>query len=251
VLSWHTYDLLEIEYQYASVFLYSLGMQAVVDRSCRNNPDDPNASSRAIGNWILNFATPTDLRLINTVIQGSCKLIQSAIHLAERGSLPYCPTRVITRVIGVSVFLLKALGLGVERAVFNKSLDQLEHVVQAIRSSTWDDLDLAKRYADVLHNHIYQLKNGSGTRGSQQETPIAEQSHDDALAERGTSNESGDIFGNIHVPDDWPDSLAFLDASLAPFGIATDESSGLVGLGDSDWSLLWNIPSFYMPSFPP
>ncbi|KAF5701105.1 ARO80-positive transcription regulator of ARO9 ARO10 [Fusarium mundagurra] len=251
VLSWHTYDLLEIEYQYATVFLHSLGMQAVVDRSCRTNPDDPNAANRATGNWILNFATPTDLRFINTVIQGSCELMQSAIHLAERGSLQYCPTRVITRVIGVSVFLLKALGLGVERAVFNKSLDRLEHVVRTIRHSTWDDLDLAKRYADVLHHHIYQLKNGSGTRGSHQESSIVEQRPGDALTERGTSYESSDLFGNIHVSDDWPDSLAFLDASLAPFGIATDESSGLAGLGDSDWSLLWNIPSFYTPLFPP
>ncbi|KAI1009440.1 hypothetical protein LB504_002944 [Fusarium proliferatum] len=251
VLSWLSLHLLEIEHQYATVFLHSLGMQAVVDRSCRNNPNDSNAPNRATGNWILNFATPTDLRFINVVIHGSCELMQSAIQLAARGSLQYCPTRVITRVIGVSVFLLKALGLGVERAVFNKSLDQLEHVVQVIRHSTWDDLDLAKRYADVLHHHIDQLRNGSGTRGSQQETPVAEQRQGDALDEQGPSYDSRDMFGDIHVPDDWPDSLAFLDASLAPFGIATDESSGIAGMGDSDWSLLWNIPSFYTPSFPP
>ncbi|KAF5621716.1 positive transcription regulator of ARO9 and ARO10 [Fusarium sp. NRRL 25303] len=251
VLSWLTLRLLEIEYQYATVFLHSLAMQAVVDRSCRNNANEPNATNRATGNWILNFATPTDLRFINVVIQGSCELMQSAIQLAARGSLQYCPTRVITRVIGVSVFLLKALGLGVERAVFTKSLDQLEHVVQAIRHSTWDDLDLAKRYADVLHHHIYQLRSGSGTRGSQQETLVVEQRQGDALDEQGPSYDSRDMFGDIHVPDDWPDSLAFLDASLAPFGIATDESSGIAGTGDSDWSLLWNIPSFYTPSFPP
>jgi hypothetical protein len=251
--SQHARELLAIEYQYSRIFLNSLGMQAAVDRSAdfltRGHDTTSSSDHQTPSTWFRNFAASTDLQFVLEVIDGGCQILQSAIRLADTGTLRYCPTRVIVRVIAASVFLVKALGLGVERTRLEASLDYLQRGIEALRNSTWDDVELASRYAAVLALHLEEYKRKFVLKPCRQgveatdpnscavsvvDEPIANGNDDASLVDM-------QVFQN---PQDW---LSIpLDISMAPFGahIDEDECAGLVGLEEGDWSFLWNLPSF-------
>lgn len=254
--SQHAHELLTIEYQYCRIFLNSLGMQAAVDRSAdlftRGHDTTTSSSEESSSTWFRNFATLMDLQFVVEVIDGACQILQSAIHLADTGTLRYCPTRVIMRVITASVFLVKALGLGVERTRLEASLNYLQRGIEALRNSTWDDVELASRYAAVLDLHLEKYKRHFVMKPRRQDPgAAATEPKLDAIsvvANEPVANGEDDaglmdiqVFQN---PQDW---LSIpLDVSMAPFGVHTDEDecTGLVGLEEGDWSFLWNLPSF-------
>lgn len=219
-------------------------MQAIVDRSAMNMGNNTSPSNRVSATWMQSFATSADLRFVVEVIEGGCQIIQSAVRLANTGTLQYCPTRVITRVIAASVFLLKALGLGVERARLETSLSQLQDGIEALRKSTRDDLELASRYAAVLDDHIEQYRKSFVTQASRQDS-FAELHPTTAPNEAPVSDVGEFNFIGIQAfqnPQEWLSMP--LDISMAPFGVATDEGPETDGLYDGDWSLLWNLPLF-------
>ncbi|KAJ4211709.1 hypothetical protein NW759_012311 [Fusarium solani] len=236
----HTYELLAIEYQYHNVFLNSLGMQAIADRLTDAVSKTQESTDRHSPTWIQSFATTADLQFVMRVIDGCGQILQSTVRLAEKEKLRYCPTRVTRRVIAASVFLLKALGLGVKQAQLETSLDFLQGGIEALRGSTWDDLELASRYAAVLEVHVERYKHNFVKTTFQQGT---EQSMTAGL-DRLLANEGRDLdmvdMQAFQNPEDWL-SVPW-DMSMAPFGVATDESTGMIGLDDGDWSFLWNLP---------
>ncbi|UPK89181.1 hypothetical protein LCI18_000116 [Fusarium solani-melongenae] len=241
-LSEDAYELLAIEYQYQSIFLNSLGMQAIADRltDALSNAQESIDQSSSI--WMQSFATATDLEFVTRVMDGGCQLLQSAIRLADKGTLRYGPTRVTMRVIAASVFLLKALGLGVKQTRFESTLDSLKRGIEALRKSTWDDLELASQYAAVVDSHIERYKNNCATKTPKQ---AVERSMSAGL-DRSVANDGHElgIFDMQTVPNlqDWL-SVPW-DISMAPFGVSMDESTGMIGLDDGDWSFLWNLPVF-------
>lgn len=216
-----------IEFQYHRIFLHSLGMQAVVDRAMASGP----SADRADPGWIHGFVTSADAEFILQVIDGSCKIIQCAVRLAEMGSLRYCPARITMRVIAASVFMLKALGFGIDRASVEASLQCLQQGIEALDSSTWDDLDLASRYAVLLRAHIDGYKRGLA--GPENNMGAGTGDGEDWSSAPGETQPGDDVRAWLNVP---------VDMSMAPFGVSIDESIGIVGLDDGDWSFLWNLP---------
>lgn len=169
-------NILHIEYHYVRVYTHSFGMQAVVERvladahssshpnSSNNNNDNTYNNSSEIDsstnqhtNAEINL-DPIDHEFIQEVIDGSCQILKKVIELAQADKLRFSPVRIFLRVTSSSIFLLKALSLGVRHTKLQESLDVLEKSIQALRSNILDDVHLASRYAILLEVHLSRLR---------------------------------------------------------------------------------------------
>lgn len=217
----------------------SLGMQAVVDRVLGEK--DGKCSIGQPGSGIQASLTTTDYQFIQEVIDGSCQILQSAITLAGSGSLRFCPVRVFVRIIGASIFLLKALGLGAHTANLQASLAVLDQSILALHQSSPDDMHLASQFASLLELHIARFRQllipSSVPPGISTLDFSFEWEGGGGLAEGGNSNTnlSSDLQTSA---DDWL-SLPF-DPSMAPFGAG--ESYEMPEIEDGTWDFLWNLP---------
>ncbi|KAL1966948.1 hypothetical protein VTN77DRAFT_3692 [Rasamsonia byssochlamydoides] len=150
-LNTNFHNILFIEYHYVRVFTYSFGMQAVVERALA----DDNSNGDDIRP--VNIDT-IDYEFIQEVIDGCCQILKKVIDLAAADTLRFSPVRIFLRVTSSSIFLLKALSLGVRHAKLQESLDVLDRSIQALRSNILDDVHLASRYAMLLEVHVSRLR---------------------------------------------------------------------------------------------
>ncbi|OKL56252.1 hypothetical protein UA08_08524 [Talaromyces atroroseus] len=166
-LSANFVNILHIEYHYVRVYTHSFGMQAVVERiladsstnpvsSNNNNTVDPTSTAQATTTEI--NLDPIDHEFIEEVIDGSCQILKKVIELAQADKLRFSPVRIFLRVTSSSIFLLKALSLGVRHTKLQESFDILERSIQALRSNILDDVHLASRYAILLEVHLSRLR---------------------------------------------------------------------------------------------
>ncbi|EFQ98514.1 hypothetical protein MGYG_01541 [Nannizzia gypsea CBS 118893] len=146
-------DMIFIEYQFVRVYTNSIGMQAVVERVL--NESDPDVVMDDVRQANMD---EIDYEFIQEVIDGSCSLLQKVTTLAENGALRFSPVRIFLRITSSSIFLLKALSLGVRNAKLQESLDILTKSIQALRSSSLDDIHLASRYATLLDSLLSRLR---------------------------------------------------------------------------------------------
>ncbi|KAM5464482.1 hypothetical protein MauCBS54593_006997 [Microsporum audouinii] len=146
-------DMIFIEYQFVRVYTNSIGMQAVVERVL--NESDPDIVMDDVRQANMD---EIDYEFIQEVIDGSCSLLQKVTTLAENGALRFSPVRIFLRITSSSIFLLKALSLGVRNAKLQESLDILTKSIQALRSSSLDDIHLASRYATLLDSLLSRLR---------------------------------------------------------------------------------------------
>jgi hypothetical protein len=173
-LSTNFVNILHIEYHYVRVYMHSFGMQAVVERvladahsnsnSTSSNPkmyntnsSNNDSTSHQHTNTEINL-DPIDHEFIQEVIDGSCQILKKVIELAQADKLRFSPVRIFLRVTSSSIFLLKALSLGVRHTKLQESLDVLEKSIQALRSNILDDVHLASRYAILLEVHLSRLR---------------------------------------------------------------------------------------------
>lgn len=184
--------------------------------------------------------TPTDYQFIQEVIDGSCQILQSGISLAESGSLRFCPVRVFVRIIGASIFLLKALGLGAHTASLQASMAILDQSIQVLHRSSPDDMHLATQFASLLELHITRFRQLLIPSSAPPGIPILDFGFD---WDGGDASAQG-ISGSTHMSpdfqpttDDWL-SLPF-DPSMGPFGAG--ESYDMLEIEDGTWDFLWNL----------
>jgi hypothetical protein len=136
-------------------------MQAVVERALAddsNNNNSNNSNSNSGEDFRPINIDPVDYEFIQEVIDGCCQILKKVIDLAEADTLRFSPVRIFLRVTSSSIFLLKALSLGVRHAKLQESLDVLDKSVQALRSNILDDVHLASRYAMLLETHVCRLR---------------------------------------------------------------------------------------------
>jgi hypothetical protein len=160
-LTTNFYSILHIEYHYVRVYTHSFGMQAVVERALANNTlnNDNNTNNNNNNNNSPEITLdPIDYEFIQEVIDGSCQILKKVIDLAHTDKLRFSPVRIFLRVTSSSIFLLKALSLGVRHAKLQESLDVLDRSIQALRSNILDDVHLASRYAILLEVHVSRLR---------------------------------------------------------------------------------------------
>lgn len=135
------------------MYTHSFGMQAVVERALAD--DSNNTAGEDIRPVTIDSI---DYEFIQEVIDGSCAILKKVIDLAEADTLRFSPVRIFLRVTSSSIFLLKALSLGVRHAKLQESLDVLDRSIQALRSNILDDVHLASRYAMLLEVHVCRLR---------------------------------------------------------------------------------------------
>ncbi|KAI7763145.1 hypothetical protein LZL87_012182 [Fusarium oxysporum] len=234
-LSSHACEDLKIEFNYLRAFMNSFGIQAAVDRVLGRRP--PNSIDTDV---LQSSITATDYSFIKEVINSSCQALESVNRLFEAGTLRYCPVRVFLRTIMASIFLLKALSLGIRTTDLETSLGILERSIRALRNSNLDEMHLASRYGELLDMHLERY------RQSMVPTTIPQGFHPVNQTSQWIFDNSvppvDDSLGDLSMPavDDWL-ALPF-DPSMAPFGFATDDPD-VAEPEDRSWDFLWSLPN--------
>ncbi|KAH8799762.1 C6 transcription factor [Xylogone sp. PMI_703] len=243
-------EMLFIEYQFIRIFINSLGMQAVVERELLN-------SDQAVGledDQAINLEE-VDYVYIQEVISGACQILKTVENRATSGTLRFSTVRYYLRVTSSSVFLLKALSLGVRQTQLRVSLDILERSIQALKSCTLDDMHLAPRYASLLETHVARLRyqfiisSKHGHLGRESTRPshiIQDRTHANESTPGQAQVEPGQDMNMEHslhdaYSEDWL-SLPF-DPSMAPFGLTGNQI--YPGLEEGALDFVWNLSSIY------
>ncbi|KAF2744563.1 hypothetical protein M011DRAFT_460847 [Sporormia fimetaria CBS 119925] len=241
------HDMLLIEYHYVRIYTNSLGMQAVVERTlAETDPDGPHEDILPM------TIEPRDYEFIQEVVDGSCQILQKTTQLAESGALRYSPVRIFLRITTSSIYLIKSLSLGVRNAKLQSSLDILDHAIQAMRSSTLDDMHLASRYATLLETHVARLRESFVVSSRPPRLPSSRGAPVDKSASAGldflNSHHAGssgiaalaeDVTG-LMPDDDWL-ALPF-DRGMAPFTLEDDQAFQAFDDGAFNLDFLWNMP---------
>ena len=225
-------ETLFIEYHYVRVYINSLGMQAACERALSNSSFDTNP--RALSHTRIDSL---EYECIKEVIDGCCEILRKVISLAESDTLRFGPVRLFLRITTSSIFLLKALSLGVRNTQLQYALDVLDGSIAALKTSNLDEVHLAARYATLLDTHVQKLRQGFVPNPQRQPLPM---NNDLVPTPTWTTNsDSMDYPPLADMPgDDWL-SLPF-DPSMAPF--APDGTVDFSGLNGGALDFIWNLP---------
>lgn len=201
-------------------------MQRIVQRVLQNNTQ-PQNGSRIDSSFIerarqLNMTT-REYSFIEEVIDGCCQTLERVTTLGE--SLHFSPMRTLFRTISSSIFLMKALALGVRNSKLQEALQILDRAIAALLDTDQDDVHLKSRYAALLQTQVSRLRESLVSSYSAAHEPDA--------FDVSMDMDLSDVSFN-----DWL-SLPF-DSSMAPFG-STGDFDRLDGV-DLDLDFLWQLP---------
>lgn len=249
------------------MYINSLAVQAIVDRL-----KTKDWSSANLDYDFLDVENSQDYQYVQEVTHASRAILQTTVELAEAGMLRYAPVRVFIRITSASIFLLKAISLGTRNAELLKSLDVLDHCIQALRSSTLDDIHLSSRYGMLIERHVarfrrnfrVQPKSASGVVARSQislapssTTQFNNYNNNDnnntssssiapKPAQANTlydSNNPSNMYStqrpmdDLVLDDDWLTQP--FDPMLAPFGLGADQTASGFEMDSLDF--LWNL----------
>jgi hypothetical protein len=250
-----SYQMLLVDYQYVRMYINSLAVQALVER----------ASTRG-GQYVafevdrFKMENRQDQKFIQEVIDASRSILSTTTTLAENGGLRYSPVRLFLRITSASIFLLKAISIGARHSEVQKSLDTLDRCIQALRSSTLDDIHLSSRYGMLIERHVrrfrknFRVQSAAGGRNTDLQTPAASNEGSKAQpnpvadapqmtvsptnVDKDLATADFDFDFDVEM-DAW---LAQpFDESIAPFGIGVNQSASGLELNSLDF--LWNMTS--------
>lgn len=196
--------------------------------------------------------TGREYGFIEEVIDGSCQTLEKVALLGSTGALHYSPMRILFRTISSSIFLMKALALGVRNSKLQEALQILDRAIAALQDNNQDDAHLQSQYAALLQTQAARLR-----RSLVSSNPPAVQSklppHDGLYAPVTPSSPSqplppdgGDMAGldleslSSFDLNDWL-SLPF-DPSMAPFGSYEGELGVRLDGVDLDLDFIWQLP---------
>jgi len=168
--------ILEIEYEYARVYLNSLALQAVAER-CANDSLQfvaPPAEARSAASAITTNGVRTDVAiapqtlakwlggdrrymlLVGDSARNLLKVVVDGLYPGEY--LRHAPVRTYFRIISVAIILLKSFSLGASESDVADSLTLMDRTVEALRECIVDDVHVASRFADLLDTLTQNLK---------------------------------------------------------------------------------------------
>lgn len=254
-----TTDVLFIEFQHLRILVNSIGMQWVVQKVLSRHPRDEEST---IDHSFIEKARQINLTgreygFIEEVIDGCCQTLERIATLGSTGSLHYSPMRVFFRAISSSIFLMKALALGVRNGKLHEALQILDRAIAALKESNLDDVHLKSQYASLLHTHTARLRRslvlsnpGSTIPRPRVAEPVevshtpetsSSASHPGPLEREGMGNLPLDL---QDLPDfgvnEWL-SLPF-EPSMAPFGPEEGDLGLRLDGVDLDLDFLWQLP---------
>lgn len=225
-------ETLFIEYHYVRIYINSLGMQAACERALADTTSDSDPSA-----VLYTRIDSLQYEFIKEVIDGSCEILRKVISLAATNTLRFAPVRLFLRITTSSVFLLKALSLGVRNTQLQYALDILDRSIDALKTSNLDEVHLAARYATLLDTHVQKLRQRFVPNAQRQPLPM----NSDLAPNPSWIAESETLDYpalDVMPGDDWL-SLPF-DPSMAPF--APDGTVDFSGLNGGGLDFIWNLP---------
>ncbi|ROT42115.1 hypothetical protein SODALDRAFT_303160 [Sodiomyces alkalinus F11] len=174
--------ILSIEYEYVRIYVNSLSLQAVVERSASNAGNSAQAGQAGQGGQVpistaqlspqtqnyfgklplgqLGGFGATDQEYIREVVDGCRNLLRTVVEgLLPGDYLKHAPVRTYFRIISGAMFLLKTFALGAPRSDVKLSIDLMDSTVQALRNCVVDDVHLGIRFADLLDSLTSRLRN--------------------------------------------------------------------------------------------
>lgn len=248
ISDFHYDDILHFEYRYLRVFTNSLGVQGIVERVLSDTMPQKTIDGTFISRARQTNISRNEYDFIEEVIDGACAILSRIVSLSQTKLLQYFPIRIFLRMVSSSVFLLKALSLGVRTTKLQESLRLLDQAITALQSNQQDDIHLVSQYASLLQIHVCRLRQTfakSGRLGNQNNEPNQEEAPDSGKLSQLIAEETPWDPGMI----DWANQLDNLgdwlslplDPLMAPFGswdgVSTDLDSGYL-----DLDFIWNLP---------
>lgn len=241
-----------IDYYYVRMYINSLAIQALVERT----------TSRGISDaWpgvdFLRNEYAQDYKFNNEVRTAACAILSITIKLGESGDLRFCPVRVFLRIVSASIFLLKSISVGTRTSDLYLSLDILDKCNQILKETRHDDIHLSARYGTLIERHVRRFRRNfrvqSGLNASKMGIATnAGQGVQYTTAEAGDASafvpmvpsyqnsEAQEMF-NIDAHANIDDFLAQpFDPSLAPFALDQGQSGSVLNMESLDF--LWNLP---------
>lgn len=96
--------ILNIEYEYAQLCIFSLALQAVINRNCRDDTSfRPKIYERS--------TSAEEEKYLRGTVKAARTILRTVLDdLLPRGSLTYIPVRSYSRVLGATLILLKVSG---------------------------------------------------------------------------------------------------------------------------------------------
>ncbi|KAJ5413711.1 hypothetical protein N7509_000338 [Penicillium cosmopolitanum] len=162
-LAKQTRYILNIEYEYAQLCIFSLALQAAINRNSRDGASGrPESCSRGAST-----EEEKHLRGIVTAAQTILRTVLDDLH--PHGSLTYIPVRSYSRLLGAALTLLKCCAAGINEIDIPTSLDLVRRVAVGFRNSAVDDTHLSTRWGDLLETLASRLE----SRLAQPTTPKA------------------------------------------------------------------------------
>ncbi|ETS75503.1 hypothetical protein PFICI_12447 [Pestalotiopsis fici W106-1] len=170
--------ILTIEYEYVRIYVNSLALQAVVERSTSNagNPHNTLANFNstmglaptqtqtqnllgALPLGTLGGFGAEDQEFIKEVVNGCRNLLRTVVDgLLPGGYLKHAPVRTYFRIISGAMFLLKTFALGAPRSDVELSISLMDRTVAALRDCVVDDVHLGTRFGDLLESLTHRLR---------------------------------------------------------------------------------------------
>ncbi|CAI7578183.1 unnamed protein product [Penicillium viridicatum] len=230
-------DTLFIEYQHLRILTNSIGMQRIVQRVLQIQPQPPSRRDSIIDFSFIERArqlniTAREYGFIEEVIDGCCQTLDKVTLLG--GTLHFSPMRILFRTISASIFLMKALALGVRNSKLQEALQILDRAIVTLQDNNHDDVHLKSRYAALLQVQVSRLRESlvSSYSGVGNDLPSPRSYGDMSAIELGD-------FSDVTM-NDWL-SLP-LDPSMAPFGSSEGDFGVRLDGVDLDLDFLWQLP---------
>ncbi|KAL4930921.1 transcription factor domain-containing protein [Aspergillus undulatus] len=239
-------NILLVEYQYLRVLANSLGVQGIVERVLSETHPQGTIDATFVSEARQLNMSRAEYEFIEEVIDGACVILARIVSLSD----PRClPMRDLSRVISSSIFLLKALALGVRKTKLQESLHLLDAAIAALLSNPLDDIHLVSRYAILLKTHVSRLRQTFASSSR-----VEYQNNGPDQAELRGIDEQEQLSQTVGAwdPDmiDWTGQADFgdwlslpLDPLMAPFGPWDGAQAGLgLDLDCLDLDFIWNLP---------
>ncbi|RDW66595.1 hypothetical protein BP5796_09344 [Coleophoma crateriformis] len=272
-------DIMFLEYHYIRMYINSLSIQAVVERSLAQHVNANSMSSDGStpfppsrDDLVTTSITPTDYNLTAEVIDASVQILKKTVSLAQSGTLKFAPVRVYLRVVSASIFLLKAISLGARQHDLQISLGVLDECIQALQMNTVDEMHLCSRYGTLLERHVARFRRNfvgtfqsGGASATHLPQPIAGFTQVNQMSGIFDQDHAGSSRSREHEPQQVPQGLLGgmgdmpelqgldgvgtiedwlaqpFDPGIAPFGLGDSQQLSGLELGSLDF--LWNLPS--------
>ncbi|KIV87888.1 hypothetical protein PV11_03405 [Exophiala sideris] len=200
-------SILLMEYEYARLYINSLGLQNVVESWVQGGSNIRKATLLKIAEDnkpYIDEVTDAALNILGEIVDG----------IAARGYLRDAPVRIFLRSLSGMMFTLKRFSLGTHEALVRRCLQQLEKITVAMSEEVVDDVHLSSSTSRLVQNIVRNVKQtlirvqqvGAGSAGPSREqsrpsSPNGNVPSNEPPQQTNQVNNMGHMGNNFYVND--------------------------------------------------